>query len=154
MAAVFLVAVQALLRSPAAAMVAWPTQNGRTFPAMRQPDAPRKSKALRNNPIKPSLEKDKHLYFDRVDLIVQGGHGGDGAVVRPDGAGVNAQAAERSELVMPPGGTGGGVLLYVDPALTDLLHLRVSPSRSQPAVLARRYSLPRGSARRCYALPL
>lgn len=99
---------------------------------MRQGETPRKSKALRNNPIKPSLEKEKHLYFDRVELIVQGGHGGDGAVVRPDDAGVNAQAAERSELVMPPGGAGGGVLLYVDPALTDLLHLRVSPPHSRP----------------------
>ena len=98
----------------------------RSTPLMlRQRPVARRSKVLRKKPVEPSLEKDKHLYFDRVELTVQGGHGGDGAVIRPDQEGLSAQAMERSEVVMPPGGNGGGVLLYVDPSLTDLLHLRV-----------------------------
>jgi len=122
---------QTLLRRTAATVS--PTAHRRCPPiALPQRDATR-SKALRDKKPAADVEKDKHLYFDRVELTVQGGHGGDGAVVRPDGGGINEQAAERSELVMPSGGNGGGVVLFVDPAMTDLLHLRVcAPPYSLP----------------------
>lgn len=86
---------------------------------LQQRDGSRRAKDLQKKAVVPALEKDRHLYFDRVELTLQGGDGGNGAVVQ------GAQASDRSALEMPAGGPGGDVVLFVDTSVSDLLHLRV-----------------------------
>ena len=69
----------------------------------------------------------KHLYFDRAEITVRSGKGGNGAVLdlppRKSGIVLNKNADGDFELP-PGGGKGGDVILQVNPALSDLLHLR------------------------------
>ena len=76
----------------------------------------------------PTLKKsERHLLFDECSVEVRGGHGGHGAVVSLPrrGEGPRLKRTAEADYVLPPGGgDGGDVLLFVDPACSDLLHLR------------------------------
>jgi len=78
----------------------------------------------------PLKGKAAHEYFDRVDVTVRAGAGGHGAVIRlpRGGKGPKLDRNADGDLELPPGGgTGGDVVLFVDPAVPDLLHLHSRP---------------------------
>ncbi|KAL1529683.1 hypothetical protein AB1Y20_000622 [Prymnesium parvum] len=73
------------------------------------------------------LDKEKHLYFDQVSIVVRSGNGGDGMLLTlpKRGEGPLLEKNADGDFVLPPGGgRGGDVFLVVDPSLSDLLHLR------------------------------
>ena len=74
-----------------------------------------------------SRRDQSYLYYDEVELTVRSGPGGHGAVLtlpkRGDGPRLKRTADDDFELP-PGGGHGGDVVLFVDPSVGDLLHLR------------------------------
>lgn len=88
------------------------------------------SKRLSSKAPPEDIEKLKHLYFDEVEVVVRSGNGGDGAVIAlpARGEGPRLKRTSDDDFELPPGGgAGGNVVLFVDPALSDLLHLRGRP---------------------------
>eukprot|EP00316_Scyphosphaera_apsteinii_P008668 CAMPEP_0119305280 /NCGR_PEP_ID=MMETSP1333-20130426/6314_1 /TAXON_ID=418940 /ORGANISM="Scyphosphaera apsteinii, Strain RCC1455" /LENGTH=442 /DNA_ID=CAMNT_0007308339 /DNA_START=137 /DNA_END=1465 /DNA_ORIENTATION=+ len=89
----------------------------------------RQPKRLSERSQQPPSEE-RHLYFDRVEVVVSGGHGGNGAVIH---VGRNRKEPRLGrtaggDFQLPPGGgRGGDVILFVDPTLPDLLHLHGRP---------------------------
>lgn len=89
--------------------------------------ATRSTKRLRQAAPPAEIEKDKHLHFDQADVVVRAGSGGHGQVIDLPARGDGPMLPRDSdgELVLPAGGgRGGDIVLVVDPALGDLLHLR------------------------------
>ena len=82
-----------------------------------------------------STAKEKHLIFDAAQVVARGGPGGRGAVIslprRGDGPMLRRTADDDFELP-PGGGHGGDVILFVDPAKSDLLHLHGRPKLIAP----------------------
>ena len=90
----------------------------------------RPSKELASKELDTELEKEKHLLFDEVEVVVRGGAGGHGAVISlpKRGEGPKLKRKADNDFALPPGGgDGGDVVLFVDPALSTLLHLRGRP---------------------------
>ena len=95
--------------------------------AQRGASHKRNAKRLAVRKPPSDIEKDKHLHFDEAVVTVRAGAGGRGAVIPPDAAGEGRRLKRTSDsdFELPPGGgCGGDVILFVDPALSDLLHLR------------------------------
>ena len=125
-----------LWRPPAAAVASLVPRHSPAVAAAPRPsrDSSRKAKALGTKGVAPSVEKQKHLLFDRVELTVRGGDGGDGVVVPPSGRhAARLSSGLESDLELPPGGDGGDVVLYVDPSLSDLLPLHARPTPTADA---------------------
>ena len=117
--------------------------------AAKQKKSPTRSAAKKKEP--KDLE-DKHLFYDEVEVAVRSGPGGHGAVITPPkrGSGPSNRAIKRGQMdgpsreqhstrisksslkrtadndfeLPPGGGHGGDVVLFVDPSVGDLLHLR------------------------------
>ena len=88
-------------------------------------------KRLGRKPPPADIAKDKHLHFDEADVIVRGGAGGHGKVLSlpAKGEGPRLKRNADDDFELPPGGgDGGDVILFVDPAVCDLLHLRGRPT--------------------------
>ena len=83
----------------------------------------------------PEIEKDKHLLFDEAEVVARAGPGGNGAVLTlpSRGEGPKLKRTADSDFELPPGGGhGGDVILFVDPGVSDLLHLRGRPVLTAP----------------------
>ena len=81
------------------------------------------------------VAKEKHLFFDEVSLSVRGGHGGRGDAFNLPKAGKGAKIRRTADgdFDLPEGGgRGGSVILEVDTALQDLLHLHGRPLVAAP----------------------
>ena len=81
------------------------------------------------------VAREKHLFFDEVTLSVRGGQGGHGAAFDLPKAGKGAKLARTADgdFALPEGGgRGGSVVLEVDTALQDLLHLHGRPLVAAP----------------------
>ena len=82
-----------------------------------------------------AVAREKHLFFDEVTLSVSGGQGGHGAAFDLPKAGKGAKLARTADgdFALPEGGgRGGSVVLEVDTALQDLLHLHGRPLVAAP----------------------
>ena len=112
-------AARLLLSLPCLTRTSIPTLLG----APRGKPVPR-GKALPVDKPPAAIESERHLYFDRVDFEVRGGHGGDGALIHPRGGGAKLKTGAGGGIELPDGGgRGGDVILYVDSSVPDLMHL-------------------------------
>lgn len=106
----------------------------RYFGGHRQPSLPMmRERILNDRKLTKQLEEEKHLLFDTADIVVKSGSGGRGEVidykdafpVKGRGPVINLRRDADGNPELPPGGgDGGNIVLFVDPARTDLLHLR------------------------------
>ena len=72
----------------------------------------------------PKIAKEAHNFFDGASVAVQSGGGGDGHVLKLNDGGPRLARTADGDFELPPGGgSGGSVVLVVDTALCDLLHL-------------------------------
>ena len=88
---------------------------------------PASGRRLPNKKPPPEVAKLKHLHFDEAEIIVRAGAGGHGAVITlpKRGEGPKIRRTSDDDFELPPGGgDGGDVVLFVDPSVGDLLHLR------------------------------
>ena len=112
--------------------------------ARGKPSSARKTKEKRlptkKKPIDPAVEKEKHLLFDECELTCRSGAGGRGAVItlpkRGEGPMLRRDADDNFELP-PGGGHGGNIVLFVDPSVGDLLHLRGKDGKGTALVAER-----------------
>ena len=82
----------------------------------------------------PKIAKEAHNFFDGASVAVQSGGGGDGHVLKLNDGGPRLARTADGDFELPPGGgSGGSVVLVVDTALCDLLHLH-----SRKALVAER----------------
>ena len=143
---VMLVAALAMLvpLGPARQCVLLPQQQARAAPrCAAPPSAPRERRAKKRlragaggaKATPKDVAREKHLFFDEVTLSVRGGQGGHGAAFDLPKAGKGAKLARTADgdFALPEGGgRGGSVVLEVDTALQDLLHLHGRPLVAAP----------------------
>ena len=97
------------------------------------PKGPGRKKLASATPA--DVAKDKHLFFDEVAVSVRGGHGGRGAAFDLPKVGKGAKLGRTADgdFDLPEGGgRGGSVILEVDTALQDLLHMHGRPLVAAP----------------------
>lgn len=102
-----------------------------------------KKTGKKSSVVKPAQKKPKktgsemgrrdesYLYYDEVEIAVRSGAGGHGAVLTlpKKGEGAKLKRTADNDFELPPGGGhGGDVVLFVDPSVGDLLHLRDKPT--------------------------